>query len=379
MSNARRRLTAVVTRSCICGIDLHPVAVTLARVTYLLAIGRERLESGTRGELTIPVYLGDAVRWEQDATLLHQDGLVVRTSDKLELVEQELHFPEAVLEDPIGFDRLVAALATRAANRPAVPHSKASAKKTKDSIPPITGILNTRNVPDSDRAAVELVFEKLCRLHDAGRDHVWGYYIRNLARPLSFTRPDGHVDVLIGNPPWLAYRHMPQVLQERYRALAEPRGLWAGGKVATNQDLSDLFVARAVEQYLKPGGRFSFVMPFAVLSRRQYAGFRSANWASQGAGTQAVAFDQAEDYARVKPPLFPVPPASSPAPKPPSPERSPPTLSPSAARSPAATPPGPKPAPASPPPKPTSPAPRTNASPPTGPAFSRARPWFPAS
>lgn len=48
-------------------------------------------------------------------------------------------------------------------------------------------------------------------------------------------------------------------------------------------------------------------MPFAVLSRRQYAGFRSANWASQGAGTQAVAFDQAEDYARVKPPLFPVP------------------------------------------------------------------------
>lgn len=29
------------------GMDLHPVAVTLARVTYLLAIGRERLTDAT--------------------------------------------------------------------------------------------------------------------------------------------------------------------------------------------------------------------------------------------------------------------------------------------------------------------------------------------
>lgn len=52
------------------GLDLHPVAVTLARVTYLLAITPERLAD--RGELTIPVHLGDSVRWEQDDTLLSQ-------------------------------------------------------------------------------------------------------------------------------------------------------------------------------------------------------------------------------------------------------------------------------------------------------------------
>ncbi|HXH88433.1 MAG TPA: N-6 DNA methylase, partial [Gaiellaceae bacterium] len=42
----------------VAGLDLHPVAVTLARVTYLLAIGRDRLAD--RGELTIPIYLGDS-------------------------------------------------------------------------------------------------------------------------------------------------------------------------------------------------------------------------------------------------------------------------------------------------------------------------------
>ena len=34
------------------GIDLHPVAVALARVTYLLAIGRDRLIDPSRGPIT---------------------------------------------------------------------------------------------------------------------------------------------------------------------------------------------------------------------------------------------------------------------------------------------------------------------------------------
>jgi len=51
------------------------------------------------------------------------------------------------------------------------------------------------------------------------------------------------------------------------------RGLWASAEVATHQDLSGLFVARAIEQYLRPGGRFAFVMPAAVLSRRQFKSY----------------------------------------------------------------------------------------------------------
>jgi hypothetical protein len=224
------------------GIDLHPVAVTLARVTYLLALGPERLQD--RDELTIPVWLGDSVRWEQDETMLAGGGITIRTSDKLEFFEQELRFPE-----------------------------RASARNPGTNPPPIGGLLNRHGVTNpTDRAAVELVFARLCDLHDHGRNHIWGYYIRNLARPLSFTRADGRVDGLVGNPPWLAYRHMPERLQAAYRQLASERGLWAGGKNATHQDLSDLFVSRAVEQYLKPGGRFAFVMPFAVLSRSPVPG-----------------------------------------------------------------------------------------------------------
>lgn len=277
------------------GIDLHPVAVTLARVTYLLALTPARLRD--RGELSIPVYLGDSVRWEQDETLLSQGGITIHTSDGAELFAQELHFPEGVVQHPPRFDRLVADLAARASER-----------KIGTKPPDIGGLLNRHKVTgERDREAVTTVFQKLCRLHDDGRDHIWAYYVRNLARPLAFTRSDRQVDVLVGNPPWLAYRHMPERLQMSFRSLAESRGLWSGGKVATNQDLSDLFVARSVEQYLRPGGRFAFVMPFAVLSRRQYAGFRTGEWSPRSGEQVHAAFDQASDFSKVKPSLFPVP------------------------------------------------------------------------
>ena len=41
------------------GVDVHPVAVTLARVTYLLAIGHGRLTASDRKALSVPVYLGE--------------------------------------------------------------------------------------------------------------------------------------------------------------------------------------------------------------------------------------------------------------------------------------------------------------------------------
>lgn len=273
------------------GMDLHPVAVTLARVTYLLAITPERLLR--RSELTVPVFLGDSMRWQQADTVRTDDGLIVSTADPLQLVDDSLHFPEGVLRDPNRFDRLVADLARRAAER--VPGTKP---------PGIAGLLRRHRVTgDADREAVVTTFKKLCRLHDAGRDHLWSYYIRNMARPLSFIRTDGQVDVLLGNPPWLAFRSMPGELQRSYRHLAQDLGLWAGGKVATQQDLSDLFVARVIEQYLRPRGTFAFVMPFAVLSRRQFAGFRRGSWGS----ALNVRFEATEEFSRVKPPLFPVP------------------------------------------------------------------------
>jgi len=274
------------------GVDLHPVAVTLARVTYLLAIGRQRLAD--RRAFAVPVYLGDSVQWNHDETLLAAGGITVHTTDGAELFARQLHFPESVVADAGSFDRLVAELAERAAAR----------GRGSRPLPPIAAILNRHGVEEDDRPAVETTFRQLCALHDDGRNHVWGYYVRNLARPLWFSR--NRVDTLVGNPPWLSYRFMPGEIQQTFRTLSTERGLWAGAEVATHQDLSGLFVARACELYLRPGGRFSFVMPAAALSRRQFKGFRTADYAAPAAHTK-LRFDGPLNLTAIKPTIFPVP------------------------------------------------------------------------
>jgi SAM-dependent methyltransferase len=285
------------TRSVL-GIDVHPVAITLARLTYLLAIGRERLQTPGRPNFHVPVYLGDAVQWRSPETnLWTHEGLTIAVDDGAQLWATSLHFPDRLLDDAGQFDRLVEELADKAADRAA------------GSPPPSLDATFTRfAIHPDDRTTINATFATMCRLHDEGRDHVWSYYVRNLARPTWLARAENHVDRLVGNPPWLAYRFMTHDMQQRFRQLSDERGLWAGSSVATHQDLSGLFVLRAVELYLRAGGRFAFVLPFAALSRRQFAGFRTGSYDTP-TGQLSIAFETPWDLHKVKPTLFRVPPS----------------------------------------------------------------------
>jgi hypothetical protein len=84
------------------------------------------------------------------------------------------------------------------------------------------------------------------------------------------------------------------------------RSLWVGTSHATNQDLSGLFVARCIEQYLRQGGRFGFVMPLATLTRGAYDGFRRGNYSAPTARV-AVVFERPWDLHLIKKSFFPVP------------------------------------------------------------------------
>ncbi|WP_249026328.1 N-6 DNA methylase [Mycobacterium kyorinense] len=243
------------------GIDVHPVAVTLARVTYLLALGRDNIKSPTRKELTIPVYLGDSIQWKQEADIFGAEVVRVRTDESDLFGDQggmftlDLCFPRSVLQDATGFDYLVSEMADKALDT--APQNAGKAAAT---------ILKKRGIaPDSkDGQVLKETFSNLCTLRAQGRNHVWGYYVRNLIRPLWLAEEENRVDVLIGNPPWLRYNKMTSSMQKNYRELAQPRNLLTGGLGAAARDLSTLFVVRAVELYLRTGGSFAFVMPHGV-------------------------------------------------------------------------------------------------------------------
>jgi hypothetical protein len=148
----------------------------------------------------------------------------------------------------------------------------------------------------------EETLERLKALYRAQRNGIWPYVMRNLVRPLWLSRPANRADVLIGNPAWVAYRHLSAPLQERLRDACKPMGLWVGGHLATQQDIAALFVARGAERYLKPGGVVAQVLPYAVLNRPAFGGLRAG-----ACGTVQLRWDRAWSFDEQVQPLFPVP------------------------------------------------------------------------
>ncbi|WP_137726560.1 N-6 DNA methylase [Prescottella subtropica] len=281
-----------VTRHVV-GMDVHPVAVTLARVTYVLAIGIDRINSEDRGPLTVPIYLGDSVQWEQNRDLFGGADRVTITTAGNELVEgggvlfgDDLVFPRSILGDASRFDRLVSAMADNALDL--------SGKKDSTLIDPV---LRRFAVTDDEASILRTTFSTMRALHRSGRNHIWGYYVRNLIRPLWLSEPGNRVDILVGNPPWLRYSKMTEPMQARYKTLAKTRNLLSTGLGAAARDLSTLFVVRAVELYLREGGRFAFVMPHGTITRKPHAGFRSGKWATGTGDHLTVAFETSWDLS----------------------------------------------------------------------------------
>ncbi len=97
------KLRAEEATNHIAGMDIHPVAVIIARVTYLLALAP--VIARRAGSLSIPVYLGDALQLST-ATTMHLKELVIRVPPPPE--GADLKFPEIFCKEIHLFDKLVA-------------------------------------------------------------------------------------------------------------------------------------------------------------------------------------------------------------------------------------------------------------------------------
>jgi hypothetical protein len=264
----------------IAGMDIHPVAVIIARVTYLLALAP--VIARRAGSLSIPVYLGDAMQLST-ATTMHLKELVIRVPPPPE--GTELKFPEIFCKDIHLFDKLVARMRQGS-------EQKMTARQIEPAFKLVVEQHYKRDITKAESEGVrEMVatyatFDELCR---QGRDSVWTYVARNLSRPLALSFGAGWANVVVGNPPWVAFRHMSADLQQRFRELADGERVYVGGRFATQNDLAALFTVRAAQLYLRSGGRIAFVLPLAALTRGQFDKFRKGSFTSA-----KIAWDEAK-------------------------------------------------------------------------------------
>jgi len=233
--------------------------------------------------LHVPVFLGDAMQWN-----LQQTG---------DVAELRVPVPDAPsLRVPAGFaeDQELLETGVRLLDEGVKRGDKADVLRRS--------LLRLPGIGEKDAAAMNETFANMQKLYQEGRDTIWPYVLRNVVRPLWLARPKQLADVVIGNPPWIAYRHLSPSLQTRLREASQRMRLWKGGKLATQQDMCALFTARAAQRYLKRGGTLAFVLPYAVLNRPAFEGLRAGDYRDA-----QLCWQEAWSMDETVQPLFPVP------------------------------------------------------------------------
>lgn len=258
------------------GVDTHPVAVQLAKATWVLncqkVITVARALGNSLPPIVPPIHLGDSLQLRYDRrTLLNHGTTTILTSEVSAESGREVQFrvPLSLAQRTEEFDRLMLAVADEV-------------KRDGD---PMKVLERVRDADSLERKELQETVGVMQELHAQGRDHVWAYYLRNMVRPAVIS--ESKVDFIVGNPPWLTYSNSADIVREELVSLSRKSyGTWAGGKNAANQDVSTLFFARVADLYLREGGRIGMVLPHSTLRSGQHLKWRSGNWVGRENGCE---------------------------------------------------------------------------------------------
>lgn len=230
------------------GMDIHPVAVEIARVNVERALPAEPTEGGS----ALRVFLGDSLQVNTRGEMLFghtNDAMILTTpgGDQV-LIPMELVQSRSFAEN---MRRIVNA----AAQGKPLPHGISSGR-TRD--------------------ALKACHRKLAEIIEAEGNSVWTWYAVNIAGPYLLAKRK--IDRIVGNPPWVRLSDIQ--VEERKRvmeAFGESLGLQAGGKLAPHLDIASYFVLRTRELYAKDPGQnpAAWLVKKSAIHAGQWALFRT--------------------------------------------------------------------------------------------------------
>jgi hypothetical protein len=281
--------------SSVVGIDVHPLAVTIARATYLLAI--KDLVVPTGRTITIPVFLANTLRDpkddEQQLTAFATDEITLRIEDEAYSVPRAFVLDGPAYDAAIGEVMAVARSYGALDDRSDVPTSLAA--RFGQSL---------AGFPDADRLVVtlkQLAASIADRIHDR-RDSVFGFLLKNNYRPTMLRRS---FDFVVGNPPWLTVGDIPT---GEYKQLVV--GLATGSNIAprdigeqSHTELATIFLAHAAVGLLRASEstdvRIGLVMPRSLFTATHHRLLRTAAYRPRFKVRELWDLDKVEPLFRV--------------------------------------------------------------------------------
>jgi hypothetical protein len=276
------------------GIDIHPLAVTIAKTNYLLALGdllKKRLK-----DYHIPIYLANSLKIPERTGQITTEHKVV--SMPVELDHTFVPFPEVFVDHPAAFDEAVDLSHTFA-----LQHKKSEfteerfrqyAKKNISEI-------------DVDNDTLDTLYRVSLRMReliDKERNSIWAFILKNVYKPIFLLN---RFDWIIGNPPWLTYSDIEKGDYQEFvkRSVVHAYGLLPANKahLMTHMEIGTLFFCAALRMYGKDDGQIGFVLPRAVFAADQHDNFRKTSF---GKAIHRIGLTKIWDLDKVTP-LFKVP------------------------------------------------------------------------
>ncbi|HEX6753490.1 MAG TPA: N-6 DNA methylase [Solirubrobacterales bacterium] len=269
------------------GFDVHPLAVTVARANFVLAL-REDLQAA-KSTVSIPIWMANSLAVPE---LRFGRPIEVPVPESPTGASERFTLPTE-MEEVVPGSLAQTVGHVRELSEPSIDDKDADAALSTQ-----LDDLGVGNFSDIWLANLRL-FRKLVR---EGRDTIWGFVLSNAVRPQVVAQ--NPVDLVVGNPPWLALRDIADATYQgqltelalEYGLLKERRG-WQTGAL----ELATIFACFSIDHYLKTEGKLAFVLPRGVLfGAKQHEPFRRLEVSPSFAPVKAF------DLADVDP-LFNVP------------------------------------------------------------------------
>lgn len=265
-------------------IDLNPLAVLTTRINYFINIS-PLIAHGDSFE--IPVYLGDSSYVPKPETI----GSVKCLTYQIETEKGPLKvvLPTSAVSDVKRFSATMTLLETHIENEDETSVSDALA----------TIVAPTDLTPEV-KTEIDALARRLVRLQKNKWNGIWARIISNFLTTANL----GKFDIIVGNPPWIDWKNLPQGYRERIKGLCIDRKLFSGDSVTggINLNVCALISNVAAENWLKPDGVLGFLMPENLIFQQSYEGFRNFYLTAN----QRLYFQKLIDWTKSGHPFAPV-------------------------------------------------------------------------
>jgi SAM-dependent methyltransferase len=248
----------------IIGIDVHPLAVLMAKANILVALANDLKEYA--GAVRLSVYLAD--------TLLTGEDVRENTMHVVTGREGAFRIPLVTLESERPIDDLIDEM-VRFAELAA--QSKEAEKDAAEAF-----AKRLEGFEKQEQFFWRQNFRHMTKMIRDGRNTVWAFILKNAYRPVYLRKQKCRY--VVGNPPWLSYRYIEdEGYKERVRQLTFDYGLLKSTerRLFTQIDTSTLFFVHCQHEFLEEGGTIAFVMPkSAIVPSQQHAAFQRSGFSA---------------------------------------------------------------------------------------------------